>query len=373
MSRRLIAQVVTAAITALVVADASEATIRTENLVKNPGAEEGSAASDAAQIYSPPQWTMFRGPRFTAIHYGAPGFPTAQQGAALSGGRNFFAGGPPVDPDAGTDDNSASFSRTDWLQSVPLPAETQEDVDAGRVQLTVAGCLGGYADQNDAANFTVEMMNSGGGTLALVSIQSPTAAERKNQTGLVAQDFTAMVQPGIRSFNFVLGMSRTSGADTYNDGYADNLLVALSAAGGPTPKPVCSVPGAPPAGGGGGGNPGGGGGGSPVTPFLVAKGSSRATLKSGRVAVLLKCLSHENCSGRLALTVPRLPHASKVTLGSQRFTIAAGKTGSVKVRLGRRAKSRLSALSARQLRKLKVTATVTLGKATDKFPLRLRR
>jgi hypothetical protein len=98
-------------------------------------------------------------------------------------------------------------------------------------------------------------------------------------------------------------------------------------------------------------------------------------MRSGRVGVRLTCTSHDApCSGSLRLKVPSLSAStSNVTLGSKPFTIAAGKTAPVKVSLRRRAKARMSRMSSRQLRRLRVTATVTIGAASGKFALRLRR
>jgi len=341
----------------------------TGNLILNPGAEEGPASADGSTIFVPPYWIPKDAySRVTSVAYGAPGFLTADQGAAYGGGRSFFAGGPPeADPNIFPNESGI-------YQIIDFPNSVVAEFAGGRVQATLSGCLGGYGDQNDYAE--LEANFTGGTGIHFVRVTGPSGTERGGRTGLLPRSGTTVVPQGTSDILVYLTSVRTSGPQTYYDGYADNLSLILSPVGSVPPQPSCTVsgPGAPAA-SGGPGAPVGPGPAPAVTTFLIARGSSKATLRSGRVGVSLTCTSHDApCKGSLRVTVPSLPaSASSVTLGSRSFTIAATKTATVSVSLRRRAKTRLAHMSARQLRRLKATATVTMGAASGRFALRLHR
>ncbi len=62
-------------------------------LVRNGGAESGGAATGSSTTVAPPGWTTTG--NFTAVKYSAGGgFPDAAASHAISGGKQFFAGGP---------------------------------------------------------------------------------------------------------------------------------------------------------------------------------------------------------------------------------------------------------------------------------------
>jgi hypothetical protein len=312
--------------------------------------------------------------RATAVRYGAPGFPTVAQGQALGGGRSFFAGG----PSAAGDSDSSPFNVSLLTQTLPVPATAEEDIDAGNVQFTVSGCLGGYATQDDQALAQAQGMNAGGGVSSgLANAVGPTAAGRGNQTGLLARAVTVPLGPGTRSIEFVLESLRKSGVGTYNDAYADNLALRLSAQGGPAPGADC-----PPAGGGSGGGGGSGkqtGSGGTNTAVPISRVGKRLTLKGKNALVKLHCSARDtSCKGTLSLATTGLPKAHKTTaatkakatkLGSAKFTIPSGKTKTIKVKLKRSIRKRLGALSKRRLKKLKITATAKIGSESTKFSL----
>ena len=339
------------------------------NLLANPGGEDGPGGG--ADI--PPGWRLALGssPNATAVRYGAPGgFPDAALGQALGGGSNFFAGGPPNTN--GQDDDSAAFRFADLQQSLDVSG-AEEEIDAGTAVATIAGCLGGYGDQNDFVIVSAFFYGPFGNKIGQVSVDGPGRTERANQTALLPKAAQTNVPPLTRRILFDVQFIRNSGPGTYNDGYADNLLLALAAASAPAPGASCSVPAA-----GGGPSPGGGGGGAPgsptTTPFAVTQGSSSARLsRSGSaVAVALTCAGPVTpCTGSVALSAASLPHASSVSLGARSFSIAPGATQAVQVKLGRSAKKRLARLSRRQLRRLRLTATVTMGGVSKSFRLKL--
>jgi CxxC motif-containing protein len=357
----------------------ASAVIPTGNLLanNNPGTEAGSASSTGNDVFTLDPWTREAGssPRATAVRYGAPGFPTVAQGQALGGGRSFFAGG----PSAAGDNNGSAFSFALLEQKLPVPATAEEDIDAGNVQFTVSGCLGGYATQDDQASVAAEGQTTGGAaTSGIANAAGPTAAERGNQTELLGRSATVPLGPGTRSIEFVLDLSRQSGAGTYNDAYADNLALRLSPSGGPAPGADC-----PPAGGGSGGGTGGNGkqtgSGGANTAVPISRVGKRLTLKGHDALVKLHCSARDtSCKGTLSLATTGLPKAHKTTianrakaakLGSAKFTIASGKTKTIKVKLKRSIRKRLAKLSAKRLKKLKITATAKIGAESTKFSL----
>jgi hypothetical protein len=360
----------------LVFAGSAGAAIPTGNLLANPGAEDGQASSNGTDVFRPPGWDMSARAQTTAVVYGAPGFLTAAQGVSLAGGRSFFAGGPPEEPDS-----------SGWVmaQDVSLPADVRQEVATGVVQATVGGCLGGFGDQDDHIEVNASVSGSNFPQQFLFdTFKGPDAKARNNRTDLLPRSITAVLPAKTEKITVDITFQRTSGS--YNDAYADNLSLILSPAGSTPPAPNCTgttpTPPAPAPGPGPGPAPAPAPGplpltppgGPAVTPFLISKGSGGATVRSGRVGVSLTCGAHDTaCTGNLRLTVPRLARGSSVTLGSKAFTIAAGRTATVNVSLGRRAKARVNRLSARQLRRLRVTATVTMGGVSSRFTLRLRR
>jgi hypothetical protein len=349
---------------ALLAAGPARADLPPGNLLVDPGGE--------AELSGIPPWSG----NATVVRYGAPGgFPSQQQGDALGGGNWFFAGGP----------NVASSKRT---QSIQIPADAWPDIDANKAIVTIGGCLGGYGAQDDSVDIDVDLF--GGGDRPAPTgdavVNGPRAADRGNQTALLPRAVSVPVQSTTRVIDVALNFNRASGPGTYNDGYADNLLVALTPVGAPAPAPSCSVPGTggganPGSGTPGGGNPGpgmpgsGGGGTIPSAPFLVKTGATSARLSGSgaKIGVPLKCDGHDSpCTGSVSLTVPSLPHASSVKLGSASFSIAPGATKTVQVRLGRSARTRLDALSSRRLKRLRVTANVALGSVRSSFTMRLK-
>jgi hypothetical protein len=347
----------------LLFAGIAQASYPTGNLLQNAGAEDGSATADGNSVFTPPQWFTLDDSRVTAVLYGAPGFLTAQQGAAYGGGHSFFAGGPP--------EPGSTMSDSHVFQGVDFPNDVVAEFAGGRVQATLGGCLGGYADQDDFAQLEVTFLSP---APTVTVLMGPKANERGARTELLPRSVTGIVPEGTTQAQVRLEFVRLSGVNTSYDGYADNVSLILSPAGSLPAAPNCTT--STPGGGTGPTGPGAPAGGGPTTtPFVVARGSSNATLRSGRIGVVLACTAvNAPCSGGLRLSVPSLSAgASSVTLGSTAFTIPAGRITTVKVSLRRRAKVRVKRMSARRLGRLKVTANVTMGAASTKFSLRLRR
>jgi hypothetical protein len=362
-------------------APAAGAAVPTGNLLPNPGAEAGSGSASGNDLVTIPGWTRVsvyggspqasEGPGPTVVRYGAPAFPTVAQGAALGGGTNFFAGG----PSAGNDTTTTGYDA--YLESdVALPRAVQPEVSAGDAQYALSACLGGYADQNDYASIFVYAEDSTGQGTASWGIDGPEAVHRGGVTELLPEARSGPLDPRTRFFKVVLDFYRESGPNTYNDGYADNVSLRVVPAGASIPAPDCPPP---------------GGGSTPKAPSPsktsgtntaagVSRVGRRLTLKGKYALVQLHCaLRDTSCKGTLSLAATGLPKVHKSTiakhgakaakLGAAKFTIAQARTKTVKVKLGRSVRQRLSALSKKRLKKLKITATAKIGSRATKFSL----
>jgi len=94
-------------------------------------------------------------------------------------------------------------------------------------------------------------------------------------------------------------------------------------------------------------------------------GSSKLTASKGRVSISLSCKA--TCSGKLTLkTASKVQLGSKrsvVTLGSASYKLAAGKTATVKLKLGSKGRSLLRKVTKVRV---KLTASPKSGKAASK-------
>ena len=183
------------------------------NLIVNPGAEAGAGSASGNDVLAIPGWTTTGG--FTAVQYGAPGFPDATSPGPAARGLNLFAGGP---------DNAASsitqlLGLTGFAGLAPL-------IDVGSVSFTLSGWFGGFAGQDDNAALVAQFLNAGSAVIGSSTIGGVTAAERGGITGLLLRSGGGVLPTGTQSVRFTLQATRASGA--YNDGYADNLSFTLA-------------------------------------------------------------------------------------------------------------------------------------------------
>lgn len=204
------------ALTAGLIAPGAHAVIPESNLVGNAGAEDGQGATDTSTVAPPPGWAS--SPTFTAVAYGTSGFPTPEDSAALGGGVNFFAGG-----------NSAVATGT---QVVDISAAAAE-IDARGVVATLSAQLGGFSSQPDSATVSAAFADAAGASLGEFTVGPVTAADRGGVTGLQPRSGFVGVPAGARTVVVTLTHTRQSG--TYNDGYADNVSLVLSAGSAPPP------------------------------------------------------------------------------------------------------------------------------------------
>lgn len=176
------------------------------NLLTNPGAEAGAGAGSSSEVEPPPGWnTAFN---FTAVSYGATGgFPDAQASESISGGANFFAGGP---------NNDGSFA--DQRFDVSNAADA---IDAGTLQVAVRAYFGGFEDQTDAGLVSVDFRTGADERISIFSIGPVSPSERGLKTIFLYRTGVARVPDGTRLIIVTLVASGNEGS--YNDAYFDNV------------------------------------------------------------------------------------------------------------------------------------------------------
>jgi hypothetical protein len=181
------------------------------NLLANPGAEQGTAASDDRAGPAPPRWT--RTGAFTSVRYGtvsgAFAFPTLPAAALLGGGDAFFAGGP-----------SGAAS----LRQVVDVSRWAPEIDArrgGRVRLSAL--LGGFRASEDHAAVSATFRSAFGMRLGGVSLDTVTAAERGNATMLAARAAARVIPRLTRTITVTVRAPAPGGS--YNDAYVDEIAL----------------------------------------------------------------------------------------------------------------------------------------------------
>jgi hypothetical protein len=336
------------------------AVIPQNNLLRNPGAEEGPDARDGSERFDPRGWAVSGNATATAtaVRYGTTGFPTSAIATAIGGGNIFFAGGP---------GGPRELDFASVLSQELSLAEASTEIDAGSVQATASGCLGGNGTQEDNATIRYLLRDGAGNLTANRQLAGPQAAERGNVTALLPRSDTIPVAPGTRTVVFeVRFLKLTNGF--YNDGYADNLSFRLSLRASAPPPPDCPPPQtAPPA---PGPSPG------PQTRRVPLELIGKLGLKRRTVSLRLLCTAGatERCVGRLSLSTRGISRRrTLIVLGSKRFAISGDRTRTVTVGLRRSVRRRLAALSRRQLRQLRVKVSAKVGDGTKEFMAGVRR
>jgi hypothetical protein len=180
------------------------------NLIVNGDAELAPGSPNGTPVATP-GWTVTG--EATALQYDATGgYPLSTDPGPPSRGTSLFAGGPA--------DAVSSLS-----QVIDLTASAAA-IDSGAVTFTLAGYLGGYTSQEDNAQVTASFENTAGTQLALATIGPVTAEDRNDITSLLLRSTSGSVPAQTRFITVTVTMTRASG--TANDGYADNLSLALT-------------------------------------------------------------------------------------------------------------------------------------------------
>ena len=152
--------------------------------------------------------SMFGADTATILEYGTPGgFPSNASPGPLDRGSNFISAG-------------AGSSASEMVQRIDV-SEFATSIDLNQIDFVMSAFLGGFGNQDDAANFSARFFGANGTSLlGTQTLIGPTAAERNNVTGLFSKLIIGDVPVSTRFVDFVL---TTSG----NDGYADNLSFVI--------------------------------------------------------------------------------------------------------------------------------------------------
>lgn len=180
------------------------------NLVVNGDAEMGASSIDGYTVVAVPGWTT-DGP-FTVARYGGPDLPSAGDPGPANRGTALFAGGP---------DTAFSFAE----QTIDVAAGARL-IDTGIVPFTLSGYLGGWTNQDDVAEVTVEF-RSGSGVIGTAAIGPVTVEDRDGATGLLRRTARGTVPAGTRSIVVIVEMTKEPSVGEYDDGYADNLRLVV--------------------------------------------------------------------------------------------------------------------------------------------------
>ncbi|MFC7497697.1 Ig-like domain-containing protein [Enterovirga sp. GCM10030262] len=187
------------------------------NLIVNPGAETGTGAADYTGSVLPDGWARVGNGGLTAIQYASGGVDpnlinAGDDSAPISGGSDFFAGGP----------GGASSAIT---QTIDVSGHAAT-IDGGAMLANVSGYFGGLGTQADAMTLTVRFLDVNGDELSTAEIGGTGPTDRADETQLLLDATLALLPPGTRSIEVLLSAAHDEGI--YTDGYADNLSLTLS-------------------------------------------------------------------------------------------------------------------------------------------------
>jgi uncharacterized protein (TIGR03437 family) len=197
------------------------------NLLVNPGADAspGYNQNSTTEVSTDlPGWV--RSAFLTADSYQDSGGDLfGASGGPSDAGSNYFYGGVDVSDDSNP--IATAFEDIDVSSAANL-------IDAGNVAYTLAGWIGGYADQNDNTVLSVQFQDWAGNALGNDQIGPVMAADRNDNTELLQKSTNGNLPAGTRVIHVLLTITRTDGVN--NDGLADSLSLVLGSAGNGGPE-----------------------------------------------------------------------------------------------------------------------------------------
>jgi hypothetical protein len=280
------------------------------NVLTNPGAEGGTAATDDMSSPAPPGWT--RTGAFTSVRYGTVAgvvpFPSRRVSEVLAAGDAFFAAGPGK--------GGSATQVVDLRDAAP-------EIDMGRGTIALSAALGGYRASGDGAIVEATFRAPGGASLGSVRIGPVTAADRANATTLLPRRADAPIPPLTRTVAVTLRSTPASGS--YDDAYFDSVSLV--------PRTGGLVPHADPSG-------------PKLRSFLGATVVSRRLPVDSRrrVWVRLACSSRtvKRCRGSLALTARLAKKGPVRRIARRTFSLRHGHAKRLPIRLNAPARRAIS-------------------------------
>jgi hypothetical protein len=194
-------------------------------LLVNPGAEDGPAATADNLIVAPVGWDT-RGTNFTVEADGPNNGIDDLEKARVHGGRAYFSGGP---------NNALSLAVQD-VDVSPVAA----DVDSGHLLAILGAQMTGYGHQDDSATTTLTFLNVQGQPLGAGVTLGPQSGNGGTWRFLRG---VGVVPSGTRILRVTLTARRLEGA--YNDANWDNLSLVLTAHLPAAPQPDPAAPSVP--------------------------------------------------------------------------------------------------------------------------------
>ena len=205
-----------AAVGALLLASplaARQAAIPSGNLVVNPGAEDSPGAVPDT-VVKPVGWTTTGS--LTNWMYQAHELdrPTQAFAATISGGSNFFSGGP-----------GGVAGQPTATQTVDVSGAATE-IDAGQVGATLSAFIGGYTVSEDLARVDAVFYDAAGTKLGSMGIGPVNRDDRKRLTTLLPRKSTANVPKLTRRIDVVISVKVDNNGK--NHAYVDNISLTLA-------------------------------------------------------------------------------------------------------------------------------------------------
>ncbi len=179
-----------------------------QNIIHNPGAEDGAASPDGMSAVPIPEWTAMGGA--TVVAYGTPGdFPSVADPIPRAPGSNFFVGGP-------------GASSSTIFQAIDVPPELWPFIDSSLgVSYMLNGWLGGFASDGDYASVAMQLKNASGDVIESNGLGPVTALDRNDATALLPRNVWGFVPWGTRRIEVAVTFTRVDGP--YNNACADNI------------------------------------------------------------------------------------------------------------------------------------------------------
>ncbi len=183
------------------------ATLLNTNLIINGDGESAPGATTFSESVPIPGWTTTGS--FTTVQYAIGGAIdlNSDDSTAITGGANYFAGGP-----------SASLSTASQVIAF---SGLSTFIDSGQLSARLSGFIGGYAAQNDRMQVFARFLDESNNLLGSFGIGPVTNDDRENISQLLFRTSDSTVPVGTRSVEILMQATISSGS--YNDGYADNL------------------------------------------------------------------------------------------------------------------------------------------------------
>jgi hypothetical protein len=187
---------------------AAEPLRRSGNLIANPGAEVVVGETEI------PGWQALEGFSIPRIYF----YDDSEENPSPSGpgpeerGFHLFAGG-------------ADGELSGMQQYIDLDGVWVEAGLEGRAKFSFGAFLGGKLLEEDYASASLTFLDAEGQPLGRIDLPAITAAEREGQSGLFPVATSDYLPAGTRTILVELTFRGFEGG--FNDGYADNLELAL--------------------------------------------------------------------------------------------------------------------------------------------------